>query len=343
MRRVPVYLVLALLVLIAGHGGHGLSQLDSVVSPYRWGLIEWEATHFLDKWRYRLEQAIPWHVPPAAEELVLEEFFQLSHEIEDLEQELSQLAADEPAENPRAEEAASHLVDLNKKRSRIKPQAEERLEAEVSAILSEEGFESRFNLIWPPVDIELINPPSVLILSPRNVIERQKDFVLRPRLDLKSRQELEDRIFREQDMSALVVNVGGIATYPSIVNIEAGLKRALGIAAHEWLHQYWFFYALGRNYARDSETTTLNESAASLASEELNRRVYKSVTGEPIEQPQETNQTPTTDTGGFDFRESMHETRLPYGQPPGCRPSGRGGGLHGRTAEAVSGKPILHT
>ena len=310
MRKVPVYLALSLLVLIAGHGGHALSQLDSFVSPYRWGLIEWEATHFLDKWRYRLEQAIPWYTPPVAKEQVLQEFFQLSHEIEDLEQELSQLAADEPAENPQAEEAASQLEELNKKRSRIKPQAEELLEAEVSAILSEEGFQSRVGLIWPPVDVELVTPPSVLVLSPRNVIERKQDFVLLPGLDLKTREKLEDKIFWEQDLSALVVNIGGIATYPSIVASGSSLEHALEIAAHEWLHQYWFFRPLGQNYARDSETTTLNESAAAMAAKELNLRVYASVTGEPIEQPREPSQAPATATDVFNFRKSMHDTRL---------------------------------
>ena len=310
MRKAPVYLVLALLVLIAGQGGHELSQLESVVGPYRWGLIEWESTHFLDKWRYRIEQAIPWHTPPVAKEQVLQEFFQLSHEIEDLEKELVQLAEDETGAKPQAEEAVSLLAELGRKRSGIKSQAEERLEAEVSAILSEEGFESRLGLIWPPVDVELVTPPSVLVLSPRNVIERQKDFVLRPGLDLNDREELEDKIFLEQDLSALVVNIGGIATYPSVVAAVSGLRRAMEIAAHEWLHQYWFFRPLGRNYARDSDTTILNESAADLAAKELNRRAYAAVTGEPVEQPQEPNQTPTPAADEFDFRESMRETRL---------------------------------
>ena len=310
MRKVPVYLALSLLVLIAGHGGHALSKLDTIVSPYRWGLIEWEATHILDKWRYRLEQAIPWYTPPVAKEQVLQEFFQLSNEIEDLEQELSQLAADETAQNPQAEEAAIQLEELNKKRSHIKPQAEELLEAEVSAILSEEGFQSRVGLIWPPVDVALVTPPSVLVLSPRNVIERKQDFVLLPGLDLKTREKLEDKIFREQDLSALVVNIGGIATYPSIVASGSSLEHALEIAAHEWLHQYWFFRPLGRNYARDSETTTLNESAAAMAAKELNLRVYASVTGEPIEQPREPSQAPATATDVFNFRKSMHDTRL---------------------------------
>ena len=129
-------------------------------------------------------------------------------------------------------------------------------------------------------------------------------------MDLNDREELEDKIFREQDLSALVVNIGGIATYPSVVAAVLGLRHAMEIAAHEWLHQYWFFRPLGRNYARDSDTTILNESAADLAAKELNRRAYAAVTGEPVEQPQEPNQTPTPAADEFDFRESMRETRL---------------------------------
>ena len=47
-----------------------------------------------------------------------------------------------------------------------------------------------------------------------------------------------------------------------------------------------------------------------LAAKELNLRVYAAVTGEPIEQPQEPSQAPATATDVFNFRKSMHDTRL---------------------------------
>ena len=120
---------------------------------------------------------------------------------------------------------------------------------------------------------------------------------------------LEEKLLQEEDLSALVVNIGGIATYPSIVVINGGLRRAVDIAAHEWLHHYWFFHPLGQNYFRDADTTTLNESAANLAGREISQRaldVLDPQTPAPASPP------PSAADAGpvFDFRQTMHETRL---------------------------------
>ncbi|MCZ6534853.1 MAG: hypothetical protein O6914_02600 [Chloroflexi bacterium] len=310
MRKLLLYMTLALVVLTAGQGGYALSQLDATVAPYRWGLVEWEVSHFLNKWRYRIREAMPWHNPPAKEEGLLEAFFRLNQEINDMERELVVVRDDGSKSEAEAAEAKEEVEKLQKQRSRLKPQVEERLEGEISNILAKEGFESRIGLIWPPVDVELVTPPSVLVISPRDVIARQRDIKLRPGLEVEDRESLEDEIFQEQDMSALVVNIGGIATYPSIVTTNSGLRHALVTTAHEWLHQYWFFRPLGWNYWRDSNTTTLNESAANLAGRELGERAYEAITGEKIERPQELEEPRDTPEDEFDFREEMRKTRL---------------------------------
>ncbi|MEE9262358.1 MAG: hypothetical protein V3U95_07275, partial [Dehalococcoidia bacterium] len=310
MRKLLLYMTLALVVLTASQGGYALSQLDATVAPYRWGLVEWEVSHFLNKWRYRIREAMPWHNPPAKEEGLLEAFFRLNQEINDMERELVVVRDDGSKSEAEAAEAKEEVEKLQKQRSRLKPQVEERLEGEISNILAKEGFESRIGLIWPPVDVELVTPPSVLVISPRDVIARQRDIKLRPGLEVEDRESLEDEIFQEQDMSALVVNIGGIATYPSIVTTNSGLRHALVTTAHEWLHQYWFFRPLGWNYWRDSNTTTLNESAANLAGRELGERAYEAITGEKIERPQEPEEPRDTPEDEFDFREEMRKTRL---------------------------------
>ncbi len=307
MKRTILSVVLALAVLAASQGGFQLSYLEGAAAPYRWGLVEWEVGNFLNKWSYRVKQAMPWHSPPASEDGLLEGYFDLNRRVNELEWEALQQAGD-----PGAGESATaaRLAGLRDERSRIKPQAEERLEAEISAVLAEEGFVSRFGLIWPPVDAELVKPPSVLALSPRDVIERIEGFTLRPGLEPEAREYLEARILREGDLSALVVDIGGIATYPSIVTTNANLQQTLEIAAHEWLHQFWFFRPLGWNYGRDVEITALNESAADLAAHELGGRAYEAITGEEPWRPPEAGSEEAAPPPAFDFGDEMREIRL---------------------------------
>lgn len=295
MKRTLALISASVLLLLISQGGHSHTPTYLAAAPYRLSLLQWEATHFLDKWWHRSVQAVPWINPVVPPEDAPARFFELTDQLD--------LALVHPDENSEAT-----VRDLHSQRETIRPVAEEYIESEISRVLAQEGFESRLGLIWPPVDLALLDPPSVFITSPRHVIERQRDHILRPNLDNPTREALEEKLLQEQDLSALVTNIGGIATYPSMVVIEGGLRRAVDIATHEWLHHYWFFRPLGQNYARDSDTTTLNESAANLAGEEIARRVLDAIA------PQPTPSTPPPSAGyeepAFNFRETMRETRL---------------------------------
>ena len=299
MKRTAALIAAAFLLLLISQGGHSHTPTYLAAAPHRLSLLQWEVSHFLDKWLHRAVQAIPWNNPPVPPDQAAHLFFELIEEIERLQIDPGHLDDDLPAT----------LRDLESRRDDVKPVAEEQLEKEISRVLAEEGFESRLGLIWPPVDLALLDPPSVLITSPRHVIERRRDHILDPNLDVTIREALEEKLLREQDLSALVVDIGGIATYPSMIIIDRGLRRAVDIATHEWLHHYWFFRPLGQNYARDPDTTTLNESAANLAGEEIARRVLDVIDPQPpspsAPQPAANDAEPA-----FSFRETMHETRL---------------------------------
>ncbi len=302
MKRILALITVAFFLLLISQGGHSHTPTYLAAAPHRWSLLQWEASHFLDKWWHRTVQAIPWYEPPLPPEQAASRFFELTDEIERLQVDPGHLDDD----------LHVTLRDLQSRRDHIKPVAEEYLEGEISLVLADEGFTSRLGLIWPPVDIALLDPPSVLITSPRHTIERQRDHILEPNLDIPTREALEEKLLHEQGLSALVSNIGGIATYPAMVVIDRGLRRAVDIAAHEWLHHYWFFRPLGQNYARDPDTTILNESAANLAGDEIARRVLDVI----APQPPRPTPPPTTTTAGstsepaFSFRETMRETRL---------------------------------
>ena len=304
MRTVVSFVAIAVLVLMASQGEYHISALDSTLAPYHWGLVEWEATHFLGKWRYRIRQVLPWHHPPGKEEGLLESFFSLSRDIEKMERQLTSVRTESSFPQEELGYSSKELKAFRWRQSQIRPQAEERLEGLISEVLAEQGFESWIGLIWPPVDVELISPPSVVILSPRHMIDRQRSINLRPNLRVEDMEAIEDKIFEEQNLSALVVNVGGVAAYPSIVTPDSGLRHALVTGAHEWVHQFWFFRPVGWNYWRDSDTTSLNETAADLAGREIGLQVYQRLSGTAIEANE------GLVDGDFDFRKEMRTTRL---------------------------------
>ena len=111
----------------------------------------------------------------------------------------------------------------------------------------------------------------MLILSPRERIERLDGAILQTGLTGDEREQIESRAETSTDWSALVVNTGGIAFYPSIARNDAGLDFALETIAHEWVHHWLWFRPLGRRYFESGELATLNETVATIAGLEIGR------------------------------------------------------------------------
>ncbi len=106
-----------------------------------------------------------------------------------------------------------YLKELISARERLRARAEEAIEAEVSAVLIDEGLGSRFGLIFPPVDLRFTAPPTLLILSPRDRIHYQEGVLLDPDIPVLERDALEREIMADYDLSALVDNLAGLGTY----------------------------------------------------------------------------------------------------------------------------------
>jgi len=75
-------------------------------------------------------------------------------------------------------------------------------------------------------------------------------------------------------VSAAVLPLGGLSTYPAMVAEDTPLRTTLTIVAHEWLHAYFFFTPLGQAYGTSYAMRTINETAAELAGAELGDRLY---------------------------------------------------------------------
>jgi len=310
-RYIAIFFI-AMLMLSVGQDSSGSLSSASPSTPYKWGIVSWEMKNFMGKWLHLLGRAMPWSENMSEEEEIarVRQYFERADEINQLEEVLySQTASD------REESGARQLIkELQSLQDRDKARVEERIESLVSKVLVQEGFGGPFGLLWPPVDMELVLPPTVLVTSPRDAIKRQGNVTLRPDVSLDQREALEHEILKSRGLSALVVDIGGIATYPSIVPPNGGLRHALSTAVHEWLHQYWFFRPLGMNYGRDSDTTSLNESAANLAGREIGDKVYEIITGKTLTKPVILSDGQLQEVVKileiFDFRGEMQTTRL---------------------------------
>ena len=335
LRKVPVIAVFSLLLLLTGSGGLHFPPIDLAAAPYKYDLLTWELTHLPDKWLHKLKSLLPWNSQNLDERRTeLQDFFLIGEEIRALERELAELSASPSHAEGEADEAESpdrsknpdhpqeRLRRLGSARSSLKARVEETLESELSAVLSDEGFSSRIGLIFPPVDLALSRPPMVLVVSPRDRIARIKTVLLKPGMKEEDMEALEEKIFQETDLSALVTGIGGVATYPTIVRGDSSLIRAAELGAHEWLHIYWFFRPLGWSFwSWTPQMNTLNETAATLAGRELGDMVYTAITGKEVEpvpfsdlSQGEADMAPQgqakPDEAGFDFNREMRETRL---------------------------------
>ena len=320
LTRVPAAFFLALLLFLVAGDALRLSPVELASAPYRYALLEWEISHLPDKWAHKLRSLLPMGpLGPGSREARLEElqrYFRLGQEIQSLERELEQIrirdgpeAVEGREEADRAAALSERLRELRRTRSALRADVEETLETEVGNALSAEGLKSPVGLLLPPVDVALTQPPRVLVVSPRATIERSEGLLLEADMGVDAMEALEEKILREQDMAALVVNIGGVATYPTIVTDNTSLRFALRTAVHEWLHAYWFFRPMGWNIFSSPEMNTLNETAASLAGDELGDRVFEAVTGQTIEDPPPPPPR-EEDPDRFDFRDEMRETRL---------------------------------
>ena len=296
-------------LLLWGGRDYRPTPAELTLAPYRFDLVSWEIGNIFDKGYRQLSALLPWNAPPPREERIAltQEFFRLSEERRRLE---SELIAAAPTSQPAAG-LRRRIAEIQQRQNRLRPIAEQTVESEISAVLKSEGLQSPIGIILPPVDTVFTPSPALLVTSPRNRIFRLDNTLLRHDLTLDAREFIESQTQRQRNLSAIVVNTGGIGSYPSVTSPDAGMHYAITTAAHEWLHNWFFFRPLGRNFWSSPEMTALNETAATLGGWEIGDRAYTALTGIPVNrQPPATPATPATPPPQtFDFNNYMRQTR----------------------------------
>ena len=169
--------------------------------------------------------------------------------------------------------------------------------------------------ILPPLLFEVTDLPLNLIVSARNQIGTLGSVSLEGGMDALEKEALENAIYQELNLSALVEPVGGIGAYPSMVMRSTSINWLTEVIAHEWTHNYLSFFPLGVRYFEDDQLRSMNETTANLAGIEVGRwvmiRFYPSYTRlyyQPGREPTTVRREGFGDS--FNYRTQMRETRI---------------------------------
>jgi hypothetical protein len=190
------------------------------------------------------------------------------------------------------------------------------LQAQIAAVVAEFDLAGGGQPL-PPLLYHSTPLPWALIASPRDAIRQAANISLQTELTLDEHIVVEDAVSDGLDLSTLVVPVGGIGSYPTMVAQTSSLNWLAEVVAHEWIHNYLTWHPLGLLYSESPELTTMNETTASIAGKEIGARVIERFYPElaplppaPAPPPGEENTAPVVDPPPFDFRAEMHATRI---------------------------------
>ena len=264
----------------------------------------------------KLDQAAlgtPFYFNETSRHQIVVDYLHLIDQILAGENRLNILFADPKVHNP----AASSLglqAQLNRLYSRqrlLAPMAEAVLQEQISATLAQMGLTTGGQPI-PPVLFHITPLPYNLVISPRDRIQQDASVSLVPGLSVDQQSALEGRVDAGLDVSSLVVPVGGIGVYPTMVMRSTSLQWLSDTIAHEWTHNWLTLRPLGLNYETTPELRTMNETTASISGGEVSatllKKYYPELAAEYGLQSISLAAAPASST--FDFNAEMHITRV---------------------------------
>jgi hypothetical protein len=209
--------------------------------------------------------------------------------------------------------------ELIAKQNSLAPFAESALQSQLSEALAQLGLTTAGQPL-PPTLYHVSSTPLALIVAPRDHIHQIANVSVLPTLTLDEQIKLEDEVAQSLDVSTLVVGIGGVGVYPTMVTETTDLRWMLETIAHEWTHNYLNVRPLGLNYSTTPELRTMNETTASIAGSEVGNYVLQKyypemLASSPSRSLISLDQTflPSNrfdEPPPFDFRAEMHETRV---------------------------------
>lgn len=281
MWRVLVLSAWAIMMLIAmpNDTPAGNSVMDQVVgkaNDYLFDFVAWETAAITNKIDQTQAGLAPYLDEAQRSQYVVDYFAQVA-KIHTLQTNIADIYGD-----PNVSDPAQASADLRHQRDMLRndltqrqPLAESIIETQVAAILAEEGF-STLGYVFPPVSAHIDRLPMLLVISPRERIALSFS-VSTVSLTTEQQEQLEAVLDRDLNVSSLVVPIGGMGLYPTMVMETWHALFIFETVAHEWAHNYLMFFPLGIGYFTDGtgETRIINETTASIFGKEIGRKVIE--------------------------------------------------------------------
>jgi len=318
-RWLRILACILLIILITNRSQIQLSDLQDRIQPFistlKFNFVGWTINAFSDKFS---AASMGWqHILPAEETLSLvKEYASLQARLDQVEQQLTLYYStpDEQKDQQQFAEIKKAYDALKAQQSLLEPVYESILTEQIRTVLKENQLTTGTQPV-PPILFRETDLPYALIISPRDHIEQVVNISLLPDLPLTTFVDLEKTIEKQLQVSALVVPVGGIGTYPTMIMRTTNFNYTVEVIQHEWIHNYLTLFPLGLNYETTPELRTINETTASIAGKELGafilNKYYPPQADPAPAQPQEQGATtPEVTPPVFDYRAEMHTTRV---------------------------------
>ena len=325
LRGLEISILLFILTALTGYSNPALTNPIEKVRAYtrsvEFDYLEWMANAAFLK----LQSAsvdLPHTIKPETQKQIVLEYFDNTKSILQKEYQLSQIYADpnttdkETATQPLRDE----LATLYERQNNIAPIAESILQEQVSKVLAENELTANGQPI-PNVWYHSTPLPMALIVSPRERIEQTANISIHTDITVDQQVALEEQVANGLNVSSLVVGIGGVGVYPTMVGRSTNMQWFISTIAHEWIHNYLTLRPLGMLYGDTPEMRTMNETTASIAGDEIGYLVMKTYYPEMlppaslptiglVSLPSDHPNPESLTRPPFDFRKQMHETRI---------------------------------
>ena len=320
--RLAIVLLVALVLLASSAllPGDKLERVRAYTRDIEFDYVSWTLQAVKVKLIQSALGTVNYLSADARHQLVLD-YLDLIARMYQVERELYIIYADPDIADPHAASAdlRRELSDLFAQKGLIGPVAESILQSQIAYIVGQTGL-SLGGQPLPPVLYHSTALPWALVVSPRNVIRQDNNISLMPELGLDKHSELEHKVDQALNVSSLVVPIGGVGVYPTMVEETYDLDWLSEVVSHEWVHNFLSLRPLGINYLTSPELRTMNETAASIAGKEIGRAVLEEFYPEllpppsPPTSPAEAGSLPKPEPPAFDFNKEMHKTRITVDQ-----------------------------
>jgi hypothetical protein len=325
-RRLALLIWLPVFTLLLGASNQAPDQPVERIRAYtrqiEFDYVTWTIKAAWVKWE-QLALGNGRFLPAAHRPQLVLDYLELVRQTQELEAQTRQVYADPTVPDPDAAtlELRTRLAALQQQRDRLAPLAESVLQAQVSEVVHALGLSLGGQPI-PPVLYHVTAPPNALIVSPRDEIRQKANISILPDMSIEEIEHLEQAVASGMDVSALVVGIGGVGLYPTMVMQTTDINWLAEVVAHEWIHNYLTLRPLGLNYYSSPQLLIINETVATIAGKEIGEavvaRYYPEFLPPPPpdevippdgEQPAEPPEEPPGPPP-FDFRAEMRKTRV---------------------------------